>query len=161
MIKNIPEKLTVLLLAVSLSIVLVGLYWSFRPYRLFTYTTSPMKILTPNVKIGGNLIYVADYCKYTNKIPTSVKRQLVGNYTYYTPGSRASGTIVSYAYDLPISTSSNFPKGCGKIEVDTPLLVPDSIKLGAGRVCVVNEYQANPLRIVDYEMCTEEFNIIK
>ena len=145
MIKNIPEKLTVLLLAVSLSIVLVGLYWSFRPYRLFTYTTSPMKVLTPNVKIGGDIVYVANYCKYTNKIPISVKRQLVGG----------------YAYDLPISTSSNFPQGCGQIEVSTPLYVPASVKPGKYKIKVTGEYQANPLRTWSYEVYTEEFNIIK
>ena len=129
----------------SFSIVLLAVYWLTVPYSLFTYTTSPMKVLTPSVKIGGDMIYVADYCKYTTKIPTSIKRQLVGG----------------YAYDLPVSTSSNFPQGCGKIEVAIPLYLPSSIKPGKYRIKVTGEYQANPLRTWNYEVYTEEFNLIK
>ena len=132
-------------LTISFIIVGVAMYWLFYPYKLFVYNTSPMKVINTTVKIGEDLRYIADYCKYTSKIPTSVKRQLVGG----------------YAYDLPVSTSSNFPQGCGKIEVAIPMYLPISMRTGKYRIKVTGEYQANPLRTWGYEVYTEEFNLIK
>ena len=142
---KIFNTIAYLSLATSFLIVGVGIYWLLYPYKLFVYNTTPMKVLTPNVKIGQDIIYIADYCKYTSKIPKTVVRQLVGG----------------YAYDLPMSTSSNFPQGCGKIEVAIPLYTPTSVKPGKYRIKVTGEYQANPLRVWSYEAYTEEFTIIK
>lgn len=142
---KIFNTLAYLSLTVSFVIVAIGIYWLFYPYKLFVYNVSPMKVLTPTVKVGGDLQYIADYCKYTSMIPKSIKRQLVGG----------------YAYDLPVSTSSNFPQGCAQIEVAVPMYLPASIKPGKYKIKVTGEYQANPLRTWTYEVYTEEFNLIK
>lgn len=128
-----------------ISAMLLFTFWFVYPYEIFVSNVNPMKVVTKKVRIGENFTYIADYCKFTDLIPTRIVRQLVDG----------------YAYDLPVSQSNNFPKGCRKVEVTIPLTLPNTVKAGTYHIKVTGEYQVNPVRSWTYVLETEDFELIK
>ena len=130
------------------AISLIGLivYWLVYPYKTIE-SPSKYQILTPTIKVGDNLVYRAYYCKYTNMVPTDVKRQLV------------DGLI----YDLPVSTANNFAKGCRTVDVSVPMVVPMSLIDYNQRyyLRITVTYKPNPLRTITVISETEGFTITK
>lgn len=119
-------------------------FWLVYPYEPFT-AKQPFKVITKQLHIGEDFSYIAEYCKYTDAAPIKVLRQLIDG----------------YAYDLPSSTSNNFPAGCRTVTVTLPLNVPATVHPGTYHVLITGSYQVNPVRIWTYQLKTEEFEIIK
>lgn len=122
-------------------------YLLFYPIKYFD-TEQPYKVLNANktVKVGEDLVYEATYCKYIDYIPQRVQRSLVNG----------------FIYDLPISTSGNFPKGCHTVVVSVPMIVPPSLPINHQyKLSISVQYQLNPFRIANRTFISETFTLIK
>ena len=145
--KKLRNILIFTTITAALFVVLYIAYLLLYPVRYFE-TEQPYKILNPNhqVKIGENLIYEAKYCKYVEYIPQRVQRSLVDG----------------YVYDLPISTSGNFKKGCHTVVVTVPMVVPESLPTDhVYHLQIAIEYKLNQFRTENRTFVTEEFTIVK
>jgi hypothetical protein len=129
---------------IVLSCLGVVAYWLFQPVDYFI-GEQPLQVVHKQLRVGENIEYIVKYCKNTHKVPVQVKRQLVDG----------------YAYDLPESTSTNFPEGCHTVSVDIPLAVPSSVRAGVYHLLITGTYQVNPIRQWSYTLVTEDFEIIK
>ena len=131
----------------AFSIVFYVGYLVFIPVKYFE-VNGDFKIMNKDkvVKIGGDLVYLVDYCKYKNYIPIKVVRSLVDG----------------YVYDLPIQTASTFPFGCRKIEVSVPMIVPSTMPTNHKyHMQIAIDYQINPFKTENRIFSTEEFTLIQ
>lgn len=139
---SLLEKVMWFCVFIILGGVALFIYWLFQPVDIIK-SKSPFPLVKKEYKKGEILEYISDYCKYTDQIPIQVKRQLIDG----------------YAYDLPVSTNTNFPKGCGNIHVPVPLYIPMIIPAGKYHIRVYATYQINPLKTYTYVWDTEEFEL--
>lgn len=119
-------------------LILMG-FWSFYPYKPIEYKSSTYKVLTKQVKPGGTLVYVVDYCKYSNQVPVITKKYVDG-IIYDTPPGR--GVVI---------------QGCHQSEVYT--LIPETLLPGDYYMQVNIDYQVNPIRHMIYNNVTEKFTV--
>lgn len=115
-------------------------YNNLRPVKTAT-VESPMKVLTPIVKAGDDVVYHVKYCRYS-QAPAKTYKSLVG------------ASIVN----LPV-TESAAPTGCR--ENDVHLNVPAYVEPGQYYVKSVAEFQINANRVERIEYESELFLITK
>ena len=145
--KKIQNILVFIIFALAFGLIFYIGYLMFAPIKYFE-SPQPYKVLNENkiVKIGDDLIYEAEYCKYRDYIPTRVNRSLVDGFTY----------------DLPVSTSNNFTKGCHTVAVTVPMIVPASFPVNHKyRLHIAIDYKLNPFRTESRTFDTEDFILIK
>lgn len=114
------------------------LYYSFWPFATIT-DKSPSAVVNKEVKAGGVVIVVKDYCKYT-KVSATLVRTLI------------DGTAIQ----LPTATST-LPEGCHVFNVSIP--IPEYVPTGTYVLKTTSEYKVNPLRTISIDSLTEEFNV--
>ncbi len=136
------QKMVTLILIVLLGILSVVVFWLTYPYKPIVFNNLPFKVENKVVKQGTPLIYVADYCKYSEKIPT-VTRHFV------------NGIVYLVSLDSAVSK----PKGCGIFKVQ--ILVPDTLPPDNYKLKITYKYQINPIRTVDVVVETEPFTVIR
>lgn len=110
------------------------------PVTVTRPNVQPYKVLTPKVRVGDQLVYVVDSCKYL-KVTGIVSRSFVDGVRY------------------PSITSSGIVKpGCSKTKV--AIQVPNYVVPGIYHVDLSVQYQINPFRTDTYNFYTENFEVI-
>jgi hypothetical protein len=130
----------------SICLVLLITYWLAWPYKI-AEQKAPAKVLTPIVKLGDNLRYELDFCKYTDISPIDTKKQLV------------DGLV----YPLPVPAIRVLPVGCRKAIAEATIIIPDCAECFNKDVYLelISTYQVNPLRTVTVKFTTEKFQVVK
>lgn len=100
-----------------------------------------VKILNPNVKVGEEVVYEVDFCKYKD-IPGVLSRQLVD-------------TAVVSMPDMGITLR----KGCGKIQASLP--TPKFLTTGTYNINFVARYKINAIRTITVTYKSEDFKMYK
>lgn len=118
-------------------------YLYFIPVRVIVPNEQPYKVKTKQVRIGEQLVYVVDACKYKD-VAATVARAFVED-------SRQS------IYPA-ISEVSRLKTGCGKTDVF--MTVPPSVLPGKYYLQLDITYQVNFLREENYHFETETFEIL-
>lgn len=134
--------LSYLAVSFALTVLFISIYWLLEPVHIID-APNPFEVVKSEYLKGEVLEYKTNYCKYSNKIPIVVKRQLVDG----------------YVYDLPVSTNSNFPKGCHEVKVLVPLTIPQLIPSGEYHLRITATYQVNPLKQYTYTWITNNFTL--
>jgi hypothetical protein len=130
----------------AFGIVFYGAYLLFYPIKYYE-SKQPYRIVNENkeVRVGENLIYEVEYCKYIDYLPQRVIRSLVNG----------------FVYDLPVSTAGNFPKGCRTTQVNVPMIVPDSLAYNHEyHMQITVDYKLNILRTETRTFETEDFILL-
>lgn len=137
----IPYRLSLIFMGSSflLLFILLGmLYW---PVTVIKPLIQPYKILTPVVKVGDNIIYEVNACKY-----------------YETTGTITRSFEDGAIYPA-ISSQGNVTKGCTKSEVS--VAVPNYIPPGVYHLNLDAAYQINPIRTIIYHFKTSDFVVTR
>ena len=123
---------------------LVYVYFlAFIPRDIIRFNHPTYRVLTPVVKPGKHIVYLTDYCKFTDAV-SSTQRNFVA-----TP----SGEITPLT-----ATATNQPVGCHQSRVS--ILVPDHIASGSYYLDINLSYDVNALRKdVPYRTRTETFSV--
>ena len=104
----------------------------FWPVEVLKPNIQPYKVLTPIVKVGGDLSYVVDACK-DSTLNGSVTR-----------------TFADGEYYPSIISMNNIPVGCHKTVVN--VFVPNYIPPGYYHLNLDISYQVNQLRVQYYQL---------
>lgn len=130
----------------SIGLVLLITYWLAWPYKI-AEQKAPAKVLTPIVRLGDNLRYELDYCKYMDISPIDTKKQLV------------NGLV----YPLPVPATRVLPVGCRVAIADAAIIIPECAECFDHDVHleILTTYQVNPLRTVTVKFTTEKFKVVK
>lgn len=130
----------------SIGLVLLITYWLTWPYKI-AEQKAPAKVLTPIVRLGDNLRYELDYCKYMDISPIDTKKQLV------------NGLV----YPLPTAPIRVLPVGCHKVTASKTVIIPECAECFDHDVHleILTTYQVNPLRTVTVRFITEKFKVVK
>lgn len=134
-------KFSALALILSGVAIFTLFYILFWPVQVIKPNTIPYKVLTPIVKVGGDLVYQVDACKFIDSKAT-VYRSFVDGQRY--------PALISF---------NNIRKGCGITNVKIP--VPNFVIPGKYHLELDIEYRINALKSVTYHFRTEEFYIIE
>lgn len=113
-------------------------YW---PITIIRANQQPYKVLTKKVKIGSQLVYVVDACKYV-KATAAVSRAYVDGLRYPS-----------------IESLDNIVVGCKKTNVS--VLIPNYIVPGTYHLELNVRYRINALRTDSYQFLTEDFEVVK
>jgi hypothetical protein len=131
-----------LTLILALGLTILGGYWLLYPYKPIVFNNLPFKVDNKIVKVGNPLTYTADYCKYSNLLPTATK-SFVNQIIYVLPGE---AVVIK-------------PIGCGTVQVQ--ITVPTNLPPGDYVLKITYHYQVNPIRIVNVYAQSEEFAVTK
>ena len=110
------------------------------PVTVTKFNVARFQVLTKNVKQGGTLLYVVDYCKYKD-FSANLSRSFVDSLVYRTP-----------------NTTGNLAIGCH--QVTTSLQVPLALSPGVYHLEITVSYDVNPLRTETHKLATEEFQVL-
>lgn len=124
------------------------------PYRWIEYYNSPFPVHTKEVRVGDNLVYTVDYCRFNDKLATFSKDIISTN----------GGVAISLA-----SYSSSFGTNCkwytgnnGHTEVlIRSTVIPTNLPPGEYYMKMTVEQRANPVRILTLSVETEPFTVIE
>ena len=132
--------LAITIVAIGQIFLIQYLILSFYPFKTLT-VESPLKVLTPKVKAGDDMIYQVKYCRYT-KVSAKVTRTLIGSDTIPT---------------IPLNSISK--PGCGTAVVH--MNTPSSANPGIYHMEASADFQVNPyqIRTTNYE--SDNFEITK
>lgn len=121
----------------ALLIILAVGYVNLWPVEIISNVKQPYKVITPEVKQGEDMIYIADHCKL-KEAGASIQRSLT------------DGIVIP----LP-EKPSNLPIGCHRV----PIHVFISTKVPPGKyyMTIDIEYKINSFRSVFYHLKTEQF----
>jgi len=127
-------------LFLALTVLISGtlLFWMVYPYDPL-YIETPVKILTPVVSGGDDIIASFTFNKKTSVTP-EISMSLVDGVVYNIPAYK------------PINV-----EGVTKGKVIRVLQLPDNIPCGVYHLHWVAEYQMNPIRVVQVKYESEEF----
>lgn len=121
-------------------------YWTYFPQQIITYPkTENLKVIPKQVIVGSNLAYELSYCKLTNTTST-VYHTLVGT-------SGNNHTIFTLA-----SIMRSIPIGCKSVTL-SDIFIPETVPPGTYFLAITVEYHPNPLRIMQYFLTTENFEV--
>ena len=133
------HKLLIIELTIFIIAFLVYMYWLFIPL-VPMQLIGPYKVKTPIVQAGGNLIYTAHACRYTN-VEGTVEYTLQDHIVYtFAP----TGTL-------------NRPQGCGT--KDVLFNIPSIIPPGTYTLHLKVSYPLNPVRTFVTEVDTMSFQV--
>lgn len=118
----------------------VAIFWLIYPYKTIEFNKPEAVVETKQVARGDYLVYVIDYCKYTEK-EANISRSFIDGLIYLTPDGIA-----------------DVPKGCGEKRIQ--MYVPRNMPVGKYRIMQVRHYEVNPLRHIDIVYYTEEFEVL-
>jgi len=140
---HIYSKLPMVLLFLVLVAFGYVIYLMVFPLEVFKPNIQPYKIMNENktVKIGDNVIYQVDACKFMD-ISAISRRSFVN----------------AIEINLPPKETS-VVKGCNKTQM--LVQVPNEIIPGTWHLEINIEYKINPLRSKIYHLKTENFQVVK
>lgn len=131
-----------LVILIASGLVIYISYLLFAPVTVIQPLTQPYKVLNQTAKAGDHLVYEVHYCKYLDS-PGTINRQIV-----------IDGVAID-SQEQPVF----LPTGCPvKKEIKVPL--PLNLPNGTYKILINLHYKVNPIRIIDYEFETEEFQIV-
>jgi hypothetical protein len=110
------------------------------PVTVLKPNTQPYKILTPKVKVGDQVIYLVDVCKYKN-VQGTIERTFVDDVRYPS-----------------ITSIGNIKPGCTKTKVSVQ--VPNFVVPGIYHLELNASYKINPFRTDFYQLSTETFEVL-
>jgi len=137
--RKILNCLSYLTLILAFGLILLIGYWLIYPYKPIQF--NKLELITPVVKQGGILKYEVDYCKYMN-ISAEVTRTYNNGIIYTTP-----------------TTTSNNPTGCHDITIF--VIIPPELPSAYYTITMRYKYQVNPIRIVEYTVNSDKFEVIE
>ena len=146
--RDIQRSLRLLVTVTIIAIfVLSGLllYWSFYPYEPLVIHTDPIDIVAPADKVvtqGSYLTYEFEYTKNTD-VKATVHRQFIDGLVFDVANS-----------GRPTQTSRTDSVARGQV------YVPETLPPGSYRMKSTVIYQVNPIREVQSEYVSEEFEVI-
>lgn len=120
--------------------VIIVAFWLLYPYKTIEFNKPEAVVETKQVARGDYLVYVIDYCKYTEK-EANISRSFVDGLIYLTPDGIA-----------------DVPNGCGEKRIQ--MYVPRNMPTGKYRIMQVRHYEVNPLRHENVVYYTEEFEVL-
>lgn len=138
--KRLPYILSMIVLAIAMVFLLTIIYWQVYPYKTieFKYELAPVE--QKEVKRGEYLVYILDYCKYTDK-EAQINRSFVDGLIYLTPDGIADQL-----------------GGCGVARVQ--IYIPKSMPVGEYQIKQTRHYQLNPIRTETVIYYTERFTVL-
>jgi hypothetical protein len=140
---KITQKLHIgiyaILVFVMLFLILI-IYWLVYPYKPIEMK-SPVKVLNSPVKAGEAVHFELEFCKYMD-IEAETTKVLVNDY------------IIPYP-----TTSGKGKLGCQKM-ISSSHTVPDYVSAGTYKIMLTTTYKVNPIRTVQVDYETEEFEVI-
>lgn len=113
------------------------------PFEVIKINNLPYPVKNPVVPAGERVVLDTDYCKYM-PIPASYYAQFIA-----TP----SGTVTTLAERYV----SNLETGCRRN--DFSVLTPEDLEPGRYIIRLNIQYQVNPLRIIDYTLESQPFEV--
>ncbi len=129
-------------ITLSFLILLVCFVWLIYPYNPATFRKLP-HIVEPKVIQGGNFIVInIDVCKNAH-IPPEISRAFV------------DGVI----YQIPTYTTVDDQTGCRVRKVQ--IYVPKGLPIGKYFISTNFKFQVNPIRTVEFQTRTEQFEVIE
>jgi hypothetical protein len=134
---NYLSYITILL---AIALLMYFYYLMFWPVTVIKANVQPYKVITPIIKVGGNLTYQVDACKST-PLMASVIRTFEDDIAYPS-----------------ITSSNNIPAGCHKTNVTIP--VPLYIPPGKYYIKLDAVYQINAFRHIETHFKTDTFQIV-
>lgn len=115
-------------------------YLLFWPIKVLE-VRGDVKILNPNIKIGEEVLYEVDLCKYRD-VPGTLSRQLVDTAVVLMP-----------------DTGITLGKGCRKVQASLP--TPKFLTTNTYHINFVAKYKINALRTVTVTYRSEDFKMYK
>jgi hypothetical protein len=138
---KLPFIISMTIIGVAVVFLIIAGYLSFMPVNVVKANTQPYKVITPVVKAGDPIIYVADVCKY-KEVSSLVSRTFIDENNVH--------------YPLP-NMLSTIPVGCTGNKVVVPTL--PTFHSGKWHLSLDVEYRVNILRSQTYHFYTETFVI--
>lgn len=121
-------------------LLLLILYWLLYPYKTIEFKQPLAQVETKEVARGDYLVYILDYCKYTD-VEAEINRSFVDGLIYLTPDGIADQ-----------------PKGCGTARIQ--IYIPKSMPVGEYKIKQTRHYQLNPIRNESVIYYTEKFKVL-
>jgi hypothetical protein len=125
-------------LLLAFIMVITATVWLTYPYKPAEFKS--VTILSPQVKQGGELHYIVNYCKYT-QIPAQVVRAFINDIVYTTD-----------------SITTNNPIGCRSSQ--SVIVVPQELSKGVYYLRQTWIYKVNPVREVIITTNSDSFEVI-
>lgn len=119
---------------------LIILFWLLYPYKTIEFNKPVAEVETKEVERGDYLIYILDYCKYTD-VEAEISRSFVDGLVYLTPDGIADQE-----------------KGCGTARIQ--IYIPKSMPVGEYQIKQIRHYQLNPIREETAIYYTEKFKVL-
>lgn len=127
-------------ITLAMGLLFLLFYWYFYPYRTIEFNQPLAKVEQTEVVRGEYLVYVLDYCKYTD-VEAEISRSFVDGLIYLTPDGIADQ-----------------PKGCGVARIQ--IYIPKSMPVGTYQIKQTRHYELNPLRVETVIYYTEKFKVL-
>ena len=131
--------LSIISISISIILIFIIVYWLTYPYKPLVFNDSVFRIKNKEVKAGGNLVYISNYCKYMN-LNAIVSRTFNNGLIFITP-----------------PTTTGRPVGCAIINVN--ISIPTEIPEGKYYLENIYVYQVNPFRTIIVSHKSEEFTV--
>jgi hypothetical protein len=141
-VRHLFSNLIILLNIIVMAFFSLFIFWMVYPYKIVTFKTKEHKILTPIVKRGENLAYIADRCKFMPLV-AKVSRVFVNDLEF---------PVTGFTY-------SKVDLGC--LSQTIYYTVPKELPVGNYSLKTIYQYLPNPIRNIDYVVFTERFTVIE
>lgn len=148
------ERLTVIYLLLSTSVVLYVLFLAFWPVTAIEVQPQPYVLENTEVAAGEFIEYHIFYCRYTD-VDSKVIHQMVN----LDSGTRFRINDEYQFYNAQASDGLRLREGCD--EVVKAVRIPSYVEQGRYYLEEVVSYQVNPLQLVTYNFITEDFKVVK
>lgn len=125
-----------------IGVVFLGWFWYLYPYNVVEWKSETYPVLTSQVKAGGNLLMVSEYCKYYDVQP-EITRVFTNGLVYYSPSTRGStGT------------------GCTDEINIVGVEIPHELPPGKYTMTSIFRYKVNPIRTITYQHTSDQFEVL-
>lgn len=138
--KRLPYILSMIVLSITMVFLLTIIYWQLYPYKTIEFKHELAPVEQKEVERGDYLVYILDYCKYTDK-EAEIARSFVDGLIYLTPDGIADQL-----------------EGCGVARVQ--IYIPRSMPVGEYQIKQVRHYQLNPIRTESVIYYSERFKVL-
>lgn len=135
------NRISFLILSTLIILLISWIIIQVWPVTVIKPNIQPYKVATKKVKVGGQLVYMVNACKY-----------------YATTGIVTRTFADGVRYPALVS-SGNVKPGCTNSKVS--IIVPNYIVPGIYHLELSVQYQINPFRADTYQFYTENFTVVK
>jgi hypothetical protein len=126
----------------ALTVMSIGIFWMLYPYKTTEFKDGLFPVENKLVKNGEYVVFDVYRCKISDLQPT-IARSFVDGIVYIIP--ETAGTLAD--------------TGCDTTKVY--VYVPKGLPPGKYHINTVYRWQVNPIRVIEQQKSTEQFEVIK